>query len=484
MRRVLAILIFISLLAGLPAARKALVIGNGDYGQNSLRNAVNDARDFAAVLKAVGFEVVLKTDLDKKAFDQTVDSFFSAIKPIDEVVFYYSGHGAQFEGMNYLLPARSEIKDERDLKWDAMNANRISEYLQTASISILILDACRDNPFRGVRSGNRGLAMMDVKPGMQCVLYSTASGKTAVDGEGKNSPFTAALLKYVPQPGLELTDVFRNVSKEVKEATDYRQTPFQSGNLDEYFYFATAAAPEEKKPVERPVEKPIETPVVKPVEKPAETPVAKPVETLVPSPQPSPQTHTPQATTSIVSQPMARLSIDSSNLKPQALTLIFNKDNQAVKIDPKGDQTLSPGTYTLSYRQWGYHNFAGSFTLAANEVKNLKFTPTPVDAGLTKPFNQWRKQRNLSIVSSALTLGSAILFKVLGDKEYDRYQNSYDPDQITEYRKSSQTYQALFYVSLSTHLLSDAWLYFSQKNRNLWAGKVRSEMAKPVKAGL
>jgi uncharacterized caspase-like protein len=152
MRRVLAILIFISLLAGLPAARKALVIGNGDYGQNSLRNAVNDARDFAAVLKAVGFEVVLKTDLDKKAFDQTVDSFFSAIKPIDEVVFYYSGHGAQFEGMNYLLPARSEIKDERDLKWDAMNANRISEYLQTASISIIILDACRDNPFRGVRS--------------------------------------------------------------------------------------------------------------------------------------------------------------------------------------------------------------------------------------------------------------------------------------------------------------------------------------------
>jgi hypothetical protein len=219
------------------AARKALVIGNGDYGQNSLKNAVTDARDFSGVIAALGFEVILKTDLSLRDFDSAVESFTGGIKPADEVLFYYSGHGVQFAGENYLIPARATISDEKDLKYDAVNANRLSENLQKASVSIIILDACRENPFRSVRSSNRGLAVIDVLPGMQCVFYSTASGKTAVDGEGRNSPFTAALLKYVPQAGMELTDVFRSVSREVKEVTNYTQTPFLSGNLDEYFYF-------------------------------------------------------------------------------------------------------------------------------------------------------------------------------------------------------------------------------------------------------
>ncbi|MDP3113443.1 MAG: chitobiase/beta-hexosaminidase C-terminal domain-containing protein, partial [Candidatus Cloacimonadaceae bacterium] len=264
MKKLLVLLTLLCSTFYLNAARKALVIGNGDYGQNSLSNAAKDARDFAQVLTSVGFKVTLKTDVELKEFEHTVDTFTASLKAVDEVVFYFSGHGIQYSGENFLIPARSDPKSEKDLKWDAMNANRISEYLNKAMVSIMILDCCRDNPFRNVRSSARGMATIEVIPGMQCVFYSTASGKTAEDGRGENSPFTAALLKFVAIPDLELDEVFRNVSKQVKEDTSNRQTPFRSGNLDEYFYFAKSSPVEERKPLDKPAEIPVAIPILSP----------------------------------------------------------------------------------------------------------------------------------------------------------------------------------------------------------------------------
>jgi len=498
MKRLLIFMLLICSSLALFAARKALVIGNGDYGANSLRNAVTDARDFAQVLRAVGFEVTLHTDVELRAFDQAVSAFNSTIRPVDEVVFYYSGHGLQFNGGNFLIPARANIADEISLKYDAVNANRISEYLQRAMVSILILDACRDNPFRNVRSSGRGLASMEAAPGTQYIIYSTSSGKTAEDGSGRNSPFTAALLKYVPQPGLEIASLLRTVSREVAQNTTNKQVPSFAGYIMEEYFFVKAA-PEEKKPLDKPVEKtpesPPTTPVSKPADlpgekvvdtpvvKPADKPVEKPVSTTPDQASAKPVTTPPSESASIVpAQPvnLAQLSIQIPASNRHYANLTRSADNKPIPVTKAGQHDLTPGAYVLSHRQWGYHHQEVSFTLSGQERKALSFTPAPISPAIMKNYNRWRTQRNISIGSSALTLGGAILCKVLGDREYENYQNSTDPVEIANYRKSSQNYQTGFFLSLSANLISDGWWLYSQLKKNNWSRIVRNEMAKPA----
>lgn len=239
MKRIILIAFLLSMSVLAMGARKAIVIGNAAYQDNPLRNPVNDARLIANVLRDLGFQVNTMLDADQETMDQGFDDFIAALDWQDEAVFYYSGHGVNTAGENYLIPTGRVIRDEPEIKYYAFSCNLALEKLQKARISVMILDACRDNPFKGARSGNKGLALMSGKAGSQYIIYSTELGKTAADGVESNSPFTTTLAKYIGS-GEKITDMMQKVTREVKAITHDRQIPWTAGNLIEDFYFAKA----------------------------------------------------------------------------------------------------------------------------------------------------------------------------------------------------------------------------------------------------
>ncbi len=249
MKSYLTLLVSILFLGMLQGARHALVIGNSEYSEKKLENTINDATDMAAKFKELGFQTVMKTNLDLSVFEAEIDNLVARISPADEVVLYYAGHGVQIEGINYLIPVNARISTEVQCKHRAMSCNYILEALQKASVSILILDACRNNPYAWSRSVGRGLASMEGKAGSQYIIYSTAAGLEADDGSGNNSPFTAALKKHIGSPNLTVEDMMRKVIKEVEALTENKQTPAAYGNLRDRFYFNQTASDVEEEEV-------------------------------------------------------------------------------------------------------------------------------------------------------------------------------------------------------------------------------------------
>jgi hypothetical protein len=247
------------LILSLPATasaekRVALVIGNSNYAQAAaLPNPVNDANDISAALKRAGFEVILGLDVDKRAFDTKVRNFADLLENADAAIFFYAGHGLQVAGRNYLLPVDARVQSERDLDFDAVNLDFVLKQMELAradKTNIVFLDACRDNPFAGnlarsmgTRSASvgKGLAQVDTGVGT-FIAYSTQPGNVALDGTGRNSPFTAALAKHVAEPGRNLTSVMIEVRKDVLAATDGKQVPWDHSALTGEFYFQKAAA--------------------------------------------------------------------------------------------------------------------------------------------------------------------------------------------------------------------------------------------------
>ncbi len=239
MKRWMLALILLSVLFYAHAARKALVIGNASYQSSPLRNPVNDVNLVADKLQKLGFAVTKVTNADQRSMDQALNSFAAGLTGSDEAVFYYSGHGANVDGINYLIPVGREINYEEDLPYFAFNCNHAMDLLQRARITVAVLDACRDNPFRGVRSGSKGLANMQGKAGSQYIIFATEQGKTAADGSGSHSPFTESFVSYLDEP-LKVEDLMKRVTQDVKTRTYSRQIPWTSGNLIEDFYFARA----------------------------------------------------------------------------------------------------------------------------------------------------------------------------------------------------------------------------------------------------
>ncbi len=265
MRRMVAVVTFLMVVTALPAtgqtAKKrvpvplapavaqpvaghsvALVVGNIAYPKMPLQNSVNDAIDLGKVLKnELGFDTEVVTDVGHRDLEKAIQRFVGKAGAGDVALFYYSGHGMQVGGENYLVPIDFQAQSEVDVKYEAYAANRVKELLEEKRVrlQVLILDACRDNPFRSTRSGASGLATMSGRGAF--IAFAADQGKTAEDNPGeRNGLFTKHLLRTLRQPGLRIDEVFNRVREGVQTESGGRQWPFSLSGVIGDFYFRPA----------------------------------------------------------------------------------------------------------------------------------------------------------------------------------------------------------------------------------------------------
>ena len=223
--------------------RVALVIGNGSYQSSPLKNPVNDATDMAQALKDKGFAVTLRTNIGNRDMRQAIRAFSQTLKAGGVGLFYFAGHGVQSKGRNYLIPLNAEIKEEFELEDEAFDANRVLAGMEEAGnrVNIVILDACRDNPFgRAWRTSATGLAQLSAPIG-SFVAFATAPGSVAADGSGRNGLFTSHLLTSLRNPDSDIDRVFTRVAAAVARESGNKQVPWKSSSLTGEFCFGDCA---------------------------------------------------------------------------------------------------------------------------------------------------------------------------------------------------------------------------------------------------
>jgi hypothetical protein len=238
--------------------RVALVIGNGQYRDSPLLNPVNDARAVAEALGRAGFRVVQKENAGRAEMQLALRDFGDALKGGGVGLFYFAGHGVQVKGRNYLVPVDASIEREDEVAYNSVDANQVLDKMEAAGnrLNIVILDACRNNPFaRSFRSASAGLAQMEAPVGT-FVAFATAPGSVASDGQGKNGLYTQHLLRAMLRPGVKIEDVFKDVRAGVRRDSQGRQVPWENTSLEGDFVFvprppappaaALASAPEKK----------------------------------------------------------------------------------------------------------------------------------------------------------------------------------------------------------------------------------------------
>ncbi len=237
--------------------RTALVIGNAKYTSAPLRNPVNDARAISSTLQELGFQVTLLEDASQKQMKRAIDRFGEQLRDGGVGLFYYSGHGIQVSGRNYLVPLKAEIASEQDVEYESVDAGRVLAKMDAArnGMNLVILDACRNNPYaRSFRSDSQGLATLNAPSGT-FIAYATAPGSVASDGTGRNGLYTGELVRHMNTPGLKLEEVFKRVRADVQEKSDNAQVPWDASSLTGDFFFvppqeqleqqvATAALPQ------------------------------------------------------------------------------------------------------------------------------------------------------------------------------------------------------------------------------------------------
>ncbi|HLV39952.1 caspase family protein [Xanthomarina sp.] len=221
--------------------KTALIVGNANYlGASKLKNPLNDANSMSMVLKSSGFKTICLHDLGYVDFKKNIDDFGKLIAKCDASLFFYAGHGLQINGVNYLIPIDAVLEEECQVEYHCIRVDQVLTwmYQNIKKTNIIILDACRDNPF--VRNWNRGnvalgLATMDAPQGT-LIAYSTSPGKTASDGKGNNGLYTESLIKHITTPNLEIEKVFKMVRKEVLEKSNSKQIPWETTSLIGEFY--------------------------------------------------------------------------------------------------------------------------------------------------------------------------------------------------------------------------------------------------------
>lgn len=222
--------------------RLALVIGNSGYAHiTPLPNPVNDAKAMSAALEKLGFKVLKYENLNHNAMKRAIGEFGIALDDYDVGLFYYAGHGVQYDGINYLVPVDANVGSEDEIEYECVNAGRVLSKMEMmkTGVNIIILDACRNNPFKFAASRSMsapGLTGMDAPAG-SIVAYATAPGKTASDGLGKNGLYTEELLSYIFRPDLKVEDLFKQVRINVMKKTNNRQIPWETSSLTGDFYF-------------------------------------------------------------------------------------------------------------------------------------------------------------------------------------------------------------------------------------------------------
>jgi formylglycine-generating enzyme required for sulfatase activity/uncharacterized caspase-like protein len=246
--------------------RVALVIGNSAYNSAAaLRNPRNDAGDMAETLKKFGFEVTLGLDLDQGQFAGTIEKFARTLDGADVALFFYAGHGVQINEKNHLVSVNAQLSNEFLISSETIELDAIVGLMESkVATNIVFLDACRNNPLaenlkknlaamhRTVAVG-KGLARMEPSSRDTMIAYAAAPGQEAADGGGRNSPFTAALLKHMPESGVEISVMLKLVAADVRQATRNEQRPQQLSDTSRRFYFVggpsvAEVAPRESKP--------------------------------------------------------------------------------------------------------------------------------------------------------------------------------------------------------------------------------------------
>lgn len=232
------------LLAQSQTKRVALVIGNSEYKNGSnLRNPVNDASDMAKVLQDLDFEVILLTNANLKSMDQGLEKFYRQLQKGAIGLFYYAGHGVQVNGENYLIPVDADLTRESEVNYETVPLGKVLGAIQDVEndVNIIILDACRDNPFARSwtrSSSSRGLAPVQNSATGSFIAYATGPGNTAQDGTGRNGTFTEALLKHLKNENQNIEEIFKRVRVDVAQKTKNEQVPWTTSSLIGDFYFA------------------------------------------------------------------------------------------------------------------------------------------------------------------------------------------------------------------------------------------------------
>ena len=224
--------------------RVALVIGNAAYKEAPLTNPVNDARAIGQALQESGFTVILRENTDQRGMLAALREFGDKLRGGGTGLFYYAGHGMQIKGRNYLIPVGANVEREDEVAYSAVDAQAVLDKMESAgnAANIMILDACRNNPFtRSSRSGQSGLAQMEAPVGT-LVAFATSPGAVASDGAGANGLYTQHLLTAMRQNGSKVEDVFKQVRANVRRDSQGKQVPWESTSLEGDFYFRGGAS--------------------------------------------------------------------------------------------------------------------------------------------------------------------------------------------------------------------------------------------------
>ncbi|WP_432738466.1 caspase family protein [Maridesulfovibrio sp. FT414] len=225
--------------------RLALLIGNSAYKNlGALKNPVNDVDAMNRSLKNAGFDVMLVKNADRATMGRAIDEFGEKLRGYEVGLFYFSGHGLQVDGINYLCPLYMSIQGQSDVQYEAVDAGKVLAKMEDAGnrMNIVILDACRNNPFkRSFRSMRSGLAQMDAPTG-SFIAFATAPGNVALDGSGNNSPYVTNMINNMDKKGMTIETFFKQVRRGVMRDTNKKQVPWESSSLVGDFYFAGKGA--------------------------------------------------------------------------------------------------------------------------------------------------------------------------------------------------------------------------------------------------
>lgn len=226
-------------------ARTALVLGNNEYGKASLKNPVNDAIAMAEELQRSGFDVILYTNARQKDIKMAIRDFGQLLKEKGGIgLFFYAGHGLQADGRNYIVPINADIQKSQDIEFESVDLGRILVEMDYAEndLNIVILDACRDNPykeeFKNSRNKHNGFASIHSAPYNSFIAFSTSPGAVAMDNpNAEHGLYTEQLLKYMRQEGMKIEDVFKKVRSFVRKQSDGKQIPWEISSVEDDFYF-------------------------------------------------------------------------------------------------------------------------------------------------------------------------------------------------------------------------------------------------------